>query len=367
MSQSQINKSYFYDLDTKYGWGNVSYFTFFSEFNRSSRKMAGVECVSLSLIFIVAILGNTNLIISLCNFKKPLTATQYYLSNLAGADLLFVVSCPVIASIRLMETWRLGEITCNLLTYVMFVCAFTIIWTMAAISVDRYICICTSRPRSPHSQRNVFVICLIIWIVSFTLFSPVACFFFVKEIQTGNCTITFCTLVWPKTSAHISIIFTLALCFLALFSPLTIISVNYYRIFRKLQATHRAVRNVTVRQTAHSSRINIKTNRNTRVVKIMLLIVSLFVVMSLPLFITFGLVCYDVSFGKNMIPSHVLVWMIALSYLNACVNPFLYGVVNRTFELCICCRQQCCKGINFRELPRQRAQRNSVCVLQPWE
>lgn len=326
---SQINRSYFVGIDTKFGLGNVTYFTYFSEFNRPWQGMAYLEAATMTTLFVLSVIGNSFIIGFVYKFKQSRTITNYFVCNLAIGDILFVTSSPFIAYVRLTGTWQLGHGICHVLSYGMFVCASATIWTMAAISMDRYICINMGAARRLRPVQ-VALICLCIWLISACCFLPVALFFHVKEISAED-KISFCTLKWPAGNIRYSEIFVALLIILDFCIPVTIIIVNYYRIFRKLLVSKKVVGAMHVDLSRGTLTSQFRRKRDVRIVKTLVLLVLFFILMWLPLFLVVGLIYRDVLYVQNKIPSYGLTWALIVAYCNPCVNPFLYGCIN--FEI----------------------------------
>ena len=346
----EINKSYFFAVDTKRGWGNTSFFTYFSEFDRPSSHVAYIEAGFLTALFVLSVIGNVFIIGFIICSRDLRTITNYFVCNLALADILFVTSGPFIAQVRISETWKLGVAMCHYLSYAMFVCGIVMIWTMAVISIDRFVCINLKRTSSTRLQpKYVLVICVVIWIISFTALCPIAIYFDVITVKTGTDSISFCSLLWPKSDVRYSAIFTVCAITVGFIVPFVIIIVNYTRIFKTLRATRIAVAHSTKEVTLPARTSSIK-RRNTRVVNTLVLLVLLFFLMLTPLFITFILIQQDAANESFVVPSHALVWTVVLSFSNACINPFLYGYLNNKLKqglIAICkCKQR--KKFSFR-------------------
>ena len=335
----ELNKSYFFAIDTRHGWGNTSYFTYFSEFNRPNKHDSYIEAVFLIVLFVCSLIGNVIFIVNVISDTKLRTITNYFVCNLALADILLVSSGPIIAHVRITETWTLGDSMCSYLNYAMFVCGTVMIWTMAVISIDRYICINHSTPSPRRLQsKQIIGVCLLIWCLSFVSFSPIAVYFNTVTVHLIDKSIILCSLAWPRASISISAIFTVCLFTVGYIIPLIIISVNYIRILRKLRAAGRAITHSS-QVGSHPVRTGSKRKRNVHVVNTLVILVVLFLLMLTPLFVVFILIQQDISNERFVVPSHALVWVVVVCFTNAFINPFLYGYLNnllkrRLYSIC---------------------------------
>lgn len=319
---ANVNKSYFFGPDQEHGWGNTSYFTYFSEFNRPWHGLPYIEASVLIILFIFALIGNFVVFFQILKVKSTRTVTNYLICNLAVADILFVSGSPLIAAARMTGTWVLGTFVCKILVYVMFVCASVMIWTMTIISIDRYICIFKTSAKKITPKVTIFSI-LLLWILDFLAFIPLSMYFSVKRFPFGNEEVEICTLMWPNHSyIRISMIFTVSVCLIGFVIPLAILLLNYFRILRKFWRSRNAVKSITTRS------VKSRKQRDIRLVKNLILLVFLFLVMWLPIFIVFVLIQVDGMADSMNISSQSLIGTLCLALGNACVNPFLYGIMN---------------------------------------
>lgn len=347
-----INTSYFFGVDELYGWGNRSYFTFFSEFNRPWKGIGIIEAIIFNAIFIVSLVANFIIIVRVVRVHQLKTVTNCFIANLAMADLLFTTGCPVIAVVRITGTWVLGAFFCHTLVYLEFVCMFAVIWTMTVISIDRFICIV--KPNNCRiSLKMAIAIVIVIWLFAFTSSIPMAAFFNVKSFSMDNSTIKICTLVWPQnTRVHVSVIFVSCLFVIGFVMPLSILSHNYYRVFRTFWKSRktinrkesRASQNVEDLIKCTSSGAKRRSARNYRVIRILVLLVLLFFLMWLPIFIAFIGVQYDGSYEYFKMHSWMLMTCAYFAFGNACVNPFVYVFINERFRLNILSCRKTRKG-----------------------
>ena len=330
---SQINRSFFYGTDNR-----TIYFTYFSEFNRPWKGAAYVEAIIMIIICLVALSENIIILGFILKSKKARTVTNYFVCNLAVGDVLFVSSAPLIAYVRLTGTWHLGYGMCHVLNYWMFVCSNTMIWTMVAISIDRYICIVKGVSTLKRlSPVHIFMISASIWFIMACCFLPTVFFFHIQEINQGDTKITFCTLTWPSGRIHYSVLFTTLLLVLGFGLPVVIISINYYSIFRKFLKSKRAIAHAVSSGGRNSQT---RRKREYRVVMSLVLLVTIFVMMWLPVVVVFSMIREDIENGRNEMPSYGLIWALIIAYLNPCINPILYGFMNAEFfQNIACCRR----------------------------
>uniref|UniRef100_A0A673CC59 Chemokine (C-C motif) receptor 6a n=1 Tax=Sphaeramia orbicularis TaxID=375764 RepID=A0A673CC59_9TELE len=131
-----------------------------------------------SIICVLGFLGNSLVIITYAFYKRTKSMTDVYLLNVAIADLLFVVSLPLIVYNEL-TSWSMGSVACKLLRGSYSVNLYSGMLLLACISTDRYIAIVQARRsfrlRSlPYSR----LICAIVWICALLLSVPT--FYFYK-------------------------------------------------------------------------------------------------------------------------------------------------------------------------------------------
>lgn len=345
METSYFNTSWFYGIH-EYGYGNSSFFTFISEFNRPWQGLQYIEAFVFSVLFIFSMFGNVLIFYQMFQTNSTRTVTNCMIANLALADIMFSFGSPIVAITRITGNWIFGDAICKFFVYFLFTCAMVMIWTMTVISIDRHICI--NRTNSKKMTPRVAVAIIIVtWIVCFLCFIPLAMYFHTRSFPFGRDYVTICTLSWPKTSGfRASIFFTALSCLVGFVIPIAIMSINYFKIIRKFVRSRRAILNNHNRvDVLHSNSLKTRKSRDQRdvkVVKTLLLLVVLFILMWLPIFVVFVIILIDGIYDNMQVPSLALVGTLCLALANACVNPFIYGVINdkvrRAVLKCFACR-----------------------------
>lgn len=96
------------------------------------------------IIFLTGVMGNVCTCIVIARNKFMHTATNYYLFNLAVADLimLFVGLPPELYTVWNLYPWIFGETCCILRTLFAEMSTYTSILTITAFTVERYVAIC---------------------------------------------------------------------------------------------------------------------------------------------------------------------------------------------------------------------------------
>ncbi|XP_028306466.1 alpha-1D adrenergic receptor isoform X2 [Gouania willdenowi] len=100
-------------------------------------QVVGVGIV-LSVFILVAIVGNILVILSVICNKQLQTVTNFFIVNLAMADLLLsIIVLPFSASLEVLGCWVFGRVFCNIWAAVDVLCCTASILSLCIISIDR--------------------------------------------------------------------------------------------------------------------------------------------------------------------------------------------------------------------------------------
>ncbi|XP_051920775.1 galanin receptor type 1 isoform X2 [Hippocampus zosterae] len=157
-----------------------------------------ITLVIFALIFVLGVLGNSMVITVLARSKpgKPRSTTNIFILNLSIADLSYLLFCvPFQSTIYMMQTWVLGAFICKFIHYFFTVSMLVSIFTLSAMSVDRYVAIVHSRKSSRiRVAKHAFIGVVVIWILSLSMAAPIM---YYQNIIHGGENLTFCWEVWP--------------------------------------------------------------------------------------------------------------------------------------------------------------------------
>ncbi|KAL8559560.1 hypothetical protein ACOMHN_018723 [Nucella lapillus] len=190
------------------------------------------------LIFLLSVVGNVLVMVTLMQNKKMRTVTNVFLLNLAVSDLLLAVFCMPFTIIPiLMQNFVFGAAMCVMIRYLQGVSVSVSCFTLVAISLERYFAICRPlQSRSWQTLSHAYRCIAVCWILAAVFMIPLAVYHQLIEMgPIGRCVEIWRDKVWEKA-------YTLLINLMLLVLPLVLMSVAYgsvcYTLWRgiKLEA-----------------------------------------------------------------------------------------------------------------------------------
>uniref|UniRef100_A0A3Q4AJH1 G-protein coupled receptors family 1 profile domain-containing protein n=1 Tax=Mola mola TaxID=94237 RepID=A0A3Q4AJH1_MOLML len=276
--------------------------------------------VLFGLIFVLGVVGNSLVMVVIgkvrygggSGVRRSVSPTNIFILNLSVADLSFLLFCvPFHATIYSLPEWVFGGFLCRFGHYFSTVSMLVSIFTLVAMSVDRYIAVVLSG-RSPcaRSRRSALAGVSVIWTLSLVCSVPVA----QHQVLTNHPSAPNSTFCWEKWSGASKQAFKVAILLTGYLLPLLLISCCYTRVSSVTSCP--------------------SSSRDLQIT--VLLLVSAFTLCWMPhhiiaMWVEFGTFpLTDASFAFRII-SH------CLSYSHSCVNPILYAFLSENFRQA--CRQ----------------------------
>ncbi|XP_037387094.1 galanin receptor type 1 isoform X3 [Pygocentrus nattereri] len=186
-----------------------------------------------ALIFALGLLGNAVVITVLARSRpgRARSTTNIFILNLSVADLSYLLFCvPFQATVYVLPTWVLGAFACKFVHYFFTVSMLVSIFTLSAMSVDRYVAIVRARSSSSvRVARNALLAVLVIWLLSLAMAGPVA--YYQRIIERAD-NATYCWELWPQ--AHHKKIYVVCTFVFGYVLPLLLISFCYARVLNHL-------------------------------------------------------------------------------------------------------------------------------------
>ncbi|KAM6979902.1 gastrin-releasing peptide receptor [Aplochiton taeniatus] len=301
--------------------------------------IASVYC----LIITVGLIGNITLIKTFCSSKSIRNVPNLFMSSLALGDVLLLVTCaPVDASRFLADEWLFGRVGCKLIPFIQLTSVGVSVFTLTALSADRYKAIV--RPmdlQASSATAGIVLRAALIWLLSLTLAVPEAIFSDLHTFSVGFTNETFVTCapyphageLHPKLHATAS--FLIFYCI-----PLLVISVYYVFIARSLILS---AYNLPMEGNVNAQR---QIESRKRLAKTVLVFVVLFAVCWLPSHVIYLYRSYHYSQVDTSLVHFVSsVTARVLAFTNSCLNPFALYLLSKSFQKQF--NQQLCCGFLF--------------------
>ncbi|XP_072045552.1 uncharacterized protein [Amphiura filiformis] len=182
-----------------------------------------------SIAFILGLAGNMLVLFVIIRNKKMQTVTNFFLANLAVADLLVVICCIIPKLLwYITPSWPLGAVMCKLHFYMISATSCASIFILTVISVERFIAILYPlRTRQLLTAPHLMVVISFVWISSAAFNAPQIYMFETLPMLSN----VYCM---PTVSAFYMAIYTV-ICFVLFYTfPLVVMTILYGLICRKL-------------------------------------------------------------------------------------------------------------------------------------
>ncbi|ETE66957.1 Substance-K receptor [Ophiophagus hannah] len=183
--------------------------------------------IAYLLIITASIVGNATIIWIILSHRQMRTVTNYFIVNLALSDLLmsalntvfnFVYACH--------NVWYFGEGFCRFHNFVPVTAMFVSIYSMTAVSMERYMAIVYPFKQKLSAANTKWIIG-IIWLVACALAFPQ---FFYAQVITDH-GLAKCAVNWPHNhSQRQQLTYHITVILLIYVLPLTVMFVTYSAI-----------------------------------------------------------------------------------------------------------------------------------------
>nr|XP_016935329.2 neuropeptide SIFamide receptor [Drosophila suzukii]XP_036672829.1 neuropeptide SIFamide receptor [Drosophila suzukii] len=324
----------------------------FDPLYRHSLAMSMVYCVAYIVVFLVGLIGNSFVIAVVLRAPRMRTVTNYFIVNLAIADILVIVFClPATLIGNIFVPWMLGWLMCKFVPYIQGVSVAASVYSLIAVSLDRFIAIWW--PLKQMTKRRARIMIIGIWVIALVTTIPWLLFFdlvpaeevFSDALLSAYSQPQFlCQEVWPPgTDGNLYFLLAnLVACYLL---PMSLITLCYVLIWIKVST--RSIPGES--KDAQMDRMQQKSK--VKVIKMLVAVVILFVLSWLPLYVIFARIKFgsDISQEEFEILKKVMPVAQWLGSSNSCINPILYSVnkkYRRGFAAIIKSRS-CCGRLRY--------------------
>ncbi|XP_063303849.1 alpha-1B adrenergic receptor [Pelobates fuscus] len=306
---------------------------------------------TLGAFICAAIVGNIMVIISVVTNRQLRIPTNYLVVNLAIADLLLSTTVlPFSATLEIADFWVFGRIFCDIWAAMDVLCCTASIFSLCAISIDRYIGVRYSlRYPTIVTRKRTILALLCVWILSTVIsIGPLLGWKQQAPSDEGVCDIT--------TEMFYAIFSSLG----SFYIPLIVILVMYCRVYvvakritKNLEAgvmkermdskeltlrihcknmqedSHNSSKAKNHQPRSSLSLKLLKFSREKKAAKTLGIVVGMFILCWLPFFTALPLA----SIFKQLEPPETLRKVIFwLGYFNSCINPIIYPCSSKEFK-----------------------------------
>uniref|UniRef100_A0A8P0NIG8 Alpha-1B adrenergic receptor n=1 Tax=Canis lupus familiaris TaxID=9615 RepID=A0A8P0NIG8_CANLF len=339
----------------------------------------------LGAFILFAIVGNIVVILSVACNRHLRTPTNYFIVNLAIADLLLSFTVlPFSAALEVLGYWVLGRIFCDIWAAVDVLCCTASILSLCAISIDRYIGVRYSLQYPTLVTRRKAILALLgVWVLSTVIsIGPLLGWKEPAPNDDKECGVTeepFYALFSSLGSFYI---------------PLAVILVMYCRVYIVAKRTTKNLEAGVMKEMSNSKELTLrihsknfhedtlsstkakghnprssiavklfKFSREKKAAKTLGIVVGMFILCWLPFFIALPL---GSLFSTLKPPDAVFKVVFWLGYFNSCLNPIIYPCSSKEFKRAFVRILGCqCRG---RRRRRRRRRRLGGCAYtyRPW-
>lgn len=310
---------------TGYGNGAISRDEF------SERLVAIIVPIVFAIIVVIGFIGNMLVIIVIISNKRMVNTTNILILSLALADLFFIVFCvPFTAAAHALPRWPFGKIWCKIVQYLTYVCAYASVYTLALMSLDRYLAVVHPiRSISIRTERNCCIVVSLTWFIILLTNIPIYLQFDTKSYIYLGEERNRCINVKALTDSQITVVFYVSFFVFGYVVPLSLVCILYGFMLKRLLFGM-----VPGNQSAESIR------SKKRVTRMIIIVIILFAICWLPIQIIFMIMTTGeyptdaFSFWVHMVAN-------CLAYTNSCINPILYAFLSdnfrKSFRKLLCC------------------------------
>ncbi|RXM31366.1 hypothetical protein EOD39_7089 [Acipenser ruthenus] len=279
--------------------------------------------LTYSVVFVVGLLLNGVVLWMMCCRTKKWSCSMIYLTNLALADLLNVLSLPLLIVYYCMDDrWMFGAVACKLVRFFFYASLYASILFLTCISVHRFIGVCYPIRCVDYTTKKIAIVgSVIAWILVVVQVFPTLMFSNTGLINNQ----TVCYDLTEPHNLNQYFPYGIALNITGFLIPFAIISICYCSIIRTLSKSEESI---TV-----GNQIRRKSIRTIVVVCIIFAIcyVPFHITRTIYMFVAVYMPLKDCSVLKFVMMSYKI-WRPIVNF-NSCINPVLFFLLtdrNRT-------------------------------------
>ncbi|XP_043935151.1 melatonin receptor type 1C-like [Protopterus annectens] len=272
--------------------------------------------IVMSFTIVADIIGNCLVIFSVLRSKKLRNPGNIFVISLSVADLIVAMHpYPVFLIAIINEAWILGDMHCKITGIVLSIGVIGSVYSITAIAVNRYCCICHSnRYDKLYSMKNSYFYFGIVWVLTVIVLLPNI---FADALQYDS-RIYSCTFI---QSVNASCSLTVAVVHFII--PVSVIIFCYSSIWILLIRVKYRVRQDNKQKLKPSEIRSFMT---------MFAVFVIFIICWGPFSISSFIVGFSPPGNPPHIPTSLYVLSYFICYFNSCLSGIIYGIMNKNFR-----------------------------------
>ncbi|XP_062400128.1 leukotriene B4 receptor 1-like [Sardina pilchardus] len=271
-----------------------------------------VPSVVLGFCCLVGIPGNIVVMVVICRKYEPGNFSLLLMMSLAVSDLLSLLFLPA-QIYNLMAGWKLGDVACRLIFFIIYLGMHASVFNVTLLSVQRYLQVLHNQCWTRLQASGKWALFGAIWALAICISSPNLS---IRTLKDSSCTVSY------KNDVEEAVIL-LCQTMLGFVFPFVTLVCFYFCLHKRV-----------------NQMLFLRTRRTTRLVTN---IVVSFGVFWVPLHF-FNLLALTALAAQSDDLMEICIqgWKVltAFTFINACLNPFLYAFAHTQLKTTACQQQQ---------------------------
>ncbi|XP_060567579.1 QRFP-like peptide receptor [Ruditapes philippinarum] len=286
-------------------------------------KFSTVVLLSLYIpTFVIGLVGNILIIVSV-SAERARKANLYFLVNLALADLAVTVLCiPTSIGTLVYKLWVYGRFLCKFTAFIQGVAVAVSIYSMTAMSVDRYISL--QYPVAAQKMTSAYQSCVLLlfmWIGAAVFMGPLI---YIRDIDMLEDVpflrpLPFCIEEWPHDRDRQA--YGVFLLFVIFIIPAFTITICYGNVGKALCTIER-------HQRVSSDGSTQRLVSRQKAARMVIILICVFMICWLP----YNIISTLSDLYENVRMTNALPFVLWLGHAHSAFNPMLYWSLNRHFR-----------------------------------
>ncbi|XP_043935154.1 melatonin receptor type 1A-like [Protopterus annectens] len=270
----------------------------------------------LSFTIVTDIIGNGLVIFSVLRSKKLRNPGNVFVISLSVADLLAALyPYPAFLTAIVSDAWILGDMHCKLSGIVLSMGVIGSVYSITAIAVNRYCCIChSSRYDKLYSMKKTYCYFGILWLVTIIVLLPII---FVDALQYDPL-IYSCTFIQSVNASC-----AMSVAFIHFIIPVSLVIFCYSSIW------------ILLIQVKYRVRQESKQKLKPSEIRSFLTMFAVFVIFLIcwgPFSVNSLILGFSPPGKAPEIPNSLYVLSYFIAYFNSCLSGIIYGIMNKNFR-----------------------------------